>query len=204
LHGPSWIAPRGLNMTTRTMNVGRRIRALREKRKVTLNQLSSLTGVAASTLSAMEHNKSSPTLNTLIKIAEAFQMKVGEFLDHVAYEKATLRRPGEEIRMETLSPDHDALLLTAELPESRLECAKITLGPVSDFELTRSQDAEFLLHCLTGKVTASVDDQDFRLEPGFSLHVPPGPSVILRNSGPGEATLLAANTPRIHTCPGPK
>lgn len=191
-------------MTSETIDVGGRIRALREKRKVTLKELSSLTGIAASTLSAMEHNKSSPTLHTLIKIAEAFQMKVGEFLDHAAYEKATLCRPGEGTLIEIPSTDTKALLLTAESPMSRLDCSKISVAPGSDFGITRGQAAEFFLQCLTGTVTASVDEQDFLLESGFSLHVQPGPSVMLRNHGPEEATLLVVNTPHIHKGSGPR
>ncbi len=59
-----------------TRGVGARIRLYRRKKNLSLTDLSRLTGIAASNLSSIELNKTSPTLNTLIKIADAFDMKV--------------------------------------------------------------------------------------------------------------------------------
>ena len=55
------------------INLGANIRASRNKRKMSLTELSEKTGIAASNLSSIELGKSSPTLNTLVKIAAAFQ-----------------------------------------------------------------------------------------------------------------------------------
>ncbi|MBM4328793.1 MAG: helix-turn-helix transcriptional regulator, partial [Deltaproteobacteria bacterium] len=77
------------------LRVGPNIRELRKRKGLSLPKLAKLTGIAASNLSSLELNKSSPTLNTLVRIAAAFNMKLGAFLDEVVYEKAVVRRRGQ-------------------------------------------------------------------------------------------------------------
>jgi transcriptional regulator with XRE-family HTH domain len=71
-------------------NVGAKIRAFRKAKGLSLVELSKRTGIAPSNLSSIELNKSSPTLSTLLKIAHAFEMRLGEWLDEALYSKATL------------------------------------------------------------------------------------------------------------------
>jgi transcriptional regulator with XRE-family HTH domain len=70
-------------MSSSEIHVAEQIRAFRKKKKLSLTDLSKLTGIAASNLSSIELGKSSPTLNTLVKIASAFHLRAGLFLDEV-------------------------------------------------------------------------------------------------------------------------
>ena len=46
------------------VNIGAKIRWYRKRKNISLAQLSAVTGIAASNLSSIELNKTSPTLNT--------------------------------------------------------------------------------------------------------------------------------------------
>ena len=58
------------------MNVGKRIKALRRQKKLTLNELSRKVGISISFLSDIENGRSNPSLERLKDIAEALDTSV--------------------------------------------------------------------------------------------------------------------------------
>ncbi|WP_433346365.1 helix-turn-helix domain-containing protein [Micromonospora sp. CA-111912] len=59
---------RGMGVDTGVETVGRRVRALREERGMSLSTLARLAGVGKATLSGLENNTRNPTLETLYAI----------------------------------------------------------------------------------------------------------------------------------------
>ena len=53
----------------------------RDKRNITLTQLSELTGIGKSTLNNIENGRTSPTLDQLERIAKALNVKISELYD---------------------------------------------------------------------------------------------------------------------------
>lgn len=69
----SYPSPRKVNL------VGSRIRELRKGRRLTQTELSERIGVAQSDLSRMEQGEYKVGLDTLFKILQVFDLKMGEF-----------------------------------------------------------------------------------------------------------------------------
>ena len=63
------------------MKIGYRIKDLRTRQRITLKQLARKTGLTTSFLSQLERDLTSPSINSLEKIAEAMGMKVGYFFE---------------------------------------------------------------------------------------------------------------------------
>jgi transcriptional regulator with XRE-family HTH domain len=61
--------------------VGPRLRALRQERGATLNQLAETTGISVSTLSRLESGQRKPTLELLLPLARAHQVPLDELVD---------------------------------------------------------------------------------------------------------------------------
>ena len=61
-------------------NLGDRIRKAREMRGLTLNDLSSRTGIRVDILERVESNEMIPPLGELIKLGKAVEMKMGYFI----------------------------------------------------------------------------------------------------------------------------
>jgi transcriptional regulator with XRE-family HTH domain len=59
--------------------LGARIRKLRQRRSMTLQEVSILSGLSKSLLSQIENDASAPPLQTLIRIAKALGVKIGYF-----------------------------------------------------------------------------------------------------------------------------
>src|SRR5262249_5972421 len=63
------------------LNVGRNLRKLREELNLSLRQLGEKVGVSASTIQKIEHNRISPTLETIVKIARGLGKDLQFFLE---------------------------------------------------------------------------------------------------------------------------
>lgn len=62
-----------------TVNVGQRIREIRESIKMSGNQLAKLSGIGQSTVSAIENGTNQPTVETLQRICDALGVSLSDF-----------------------------------------------------------------------------------------------------------------------------
>ena len=69
------------NDTDVLATVGPRLRVLRERREMTLNDLSAETGISVSTLSRLESGQRKPTLELLLPLARAYRVQLDELVD---------------------------------------------------------------------------------------------------------------------------
>ena len=67
------------------MTISCRIKELRYKQNITLNELSKRSGVGKATLSRIENGKSLGTTKVLVKVAKAFNMDIRELLAVVEF-----------------------------------------------------------------------------------------------------------------------
>jgi len=188
-------------MRTDTARIGAKIRAYREKKKVTLVELSKLTGIAASNLSSIELDKTSPTLSTLMKIASVFGVKVGAFLDEALYRKAVMC-PADAIAQE--SETHAQVLttrLTAGVAMNRMDGRVITLSSGHDAVALEGRGTDRLVYCLEGAATLQVDEEEFFLNRGDALYLLPEASAWVTSFGSVACSLLVVSTPAARELP---
>ncbi|MAV82707.1 MAG: XRE family transcriptional regulator [Pelagibacteraceae bacterium] len=65
------------------INIGARLGNLRKRKKMTLDELSSKSGVSKSILSQIERNISNPTVSTMIRISEALDETLSNFFTNL-------------------------------------------------------------------------------------------------------------------------
>jgi transcriptional regulator with XRE-family HTH domain len=177
-------------MPSSEIKVGEQIRAFRKKKKLSLIDLSKITGIAASNLSSIELGKSSPTLNTLVKIASAFQLRVGVFLDEVLYRKAVFCPKGGGAKAEGISTGVSIELLTNKASLNKMEVRIVSLkGPVP-WVPSEKHSIDHFIYCLQGAVTAEVDNEIYRLDGGDSLYLLPEAKVRFANQTRRDSDLL--------------
>ncbi len=182
-------------MKSDTVRLGAKIRAYREKKKVTLNELSKLTGIAASNLSSIELDKSSPTLSTLMKIASAFGAKVGAFLDEALYRKAVLCRTDAGAEKGDSHTQISSTPLTAEVALNRMDGRVMVLKPGSGPVPLGGEGTDRFVYCLEGEVTAQVDDEVFVVKKGEALYLLPEASARMEGAGKEACSMLVVSTP---------
>jgi transcriptional regulator with XRE-family HTH domain len=175
------------------IHLGANIRAARNKRKMSLTELSDKTGIAASNLSSIELGKSSPTLSTLVKIAAAFNMKAGMFLDEILYKKAVMRPKGAGETLPTDSEKVSARLLTSGIALNRMESVMLTLDPSGQTSRVGQGSSDRFIYCLSGEITVLAEDEAHVLREGASVYLLPQVDVRFENRGRRKATILVVS-----------
>ena len=66
----------------KNLNIPGAIRGLRKERSLSQGNLFDLTGLKESYISKLENGHIKPTLKTIMKLAEAFEISVSEFLNY--------------------------------------------------------------------------------------------------------------------------
>jgi transcriptional regulator with XRE-family HTH domain len=151
------------------VNVGRRLRELREERGLSIRALAEKSGLNVNTLSLIENGKTSPSVSTLQRIAIALQAPITAFFEtgaprnSVAHVRAD-SRPRAAFAHGTLED------LGAGLSEHAVEPFVVTL------EANADSGAHPIVHtghefvfCLEGRIAYTVEEHTYLLEVGDSL-----------------------------------
>jgi len=155
--------------TTEGVNVGRRLRELRAEHDLSIRALAEKSGLALNTLSLIENAKTSPSVSTLQQIAAALDVPITAFFEtntprtRIVYTKAG-SRPSADFAHGTLAD------LGAGMADPAVQPFVITLEP------NRGSGSNPIVHtghefvyCLNGRITYTVEECTYLLEPGDSL-----------------------------------
>jgi transcriptional regulator with XRE-family HTH domain len=149
-----------------SVDVGERIKALREEKHMSLRVLSKKSGVSANALSLIERSKTSPTVTTLMAVARAFSVSVNDFFSDsdkekdgfVVYKRADAR------------PEAVIEAMATNLKGQNLNPLFLRLGHNERFrkDLCFHSGDEFI-YCLTGEIECEIDATRIRLGPGDAV-----------------------------------
>jgi transcriptional regulator with XRE-family HTH domain len=151
------------------VDVGGRLRELRQERGKSMRALARLSGLSTNALSMIERGRTSPSVNTLHKISEALEVPITAFFRlEPPRHQIVFRKSGEREHISLEKGGWEGL--GGESFVGRLEPFVLNLEPgaASGEYGTIHSGHEFVL-CLEGRVEYVVDDQMFSLEPGDSL-----------------------------------
>jgi transcriptional regulator with XRE-family HTH domain len=158
------------------VDVGGRLRRLREERDLSLRALAEKSGLAINTLSLIENGKSSPSVSTLQQLAVALQTPITAFFEtetpksNITYVRCD-RRPRAAFEHGLLED------LGAGSSIQAVEPFVVTLEPNSGSgpqEIVHT-GYEFI-YCLDGRIVYTIEGYTYLLEAGDSLlfeaHIP--------------------------------
>jgi len=176
------------------MQLGRKIRDLRLRRGLTVQQLAEATGLSKGFVSQVENGRTSPSLATLQDLARSLETSVAYLVveeDLVPYVVRRAERPsmsvnGSGSRVEVMSaqPRRNLELLHAELPPG------VSMGHKRQFH-----HGEEVVLCVEGRVSLSCGDHVVLLDAGDSCHFDGRVPHSIENAGLTTARLFIALTP---------
>jgi len=176
------------------MQLGKKIRDLRLRRGLTVQQLAEATGLSKGFISQVENSRTSPSLATLQDLARSLETSVAylvveeEQVPHVvrAAERPRLQVGGNTSRVEVLSalPKRNLELIVAELPAGH---------PAGDKR--HYHHGEEVLLCLEGQVNLICGEHTVTLEAGDSCHYDGRVPHAIESAGAQPARVLIAMTP---------
>ena len=152
-----------------SVNIGERLRELREARNISMRTLATKSGLSANALSMIERGRASPSVSTLYKLADALGVSITSFFGSDSERKKVVFLKGDERPrvsftrgvFEGLGGEHfvgrvEPFILTLE--------SNANSGPRS-----MTHTGHEFVFCLRGKLEYQVERQLFELEAGDSL-----------------------------------
>lgn len=150
-------------------DVGSRIRAIREQRKLSLRALAEVCNLSVNAISLIERGENSPTVSSLHLLATALKVKITAFFEEPQQETGVVFVPSNR-RLSTRGTTCLMESLGLGLHNQQLEPFLATIGPAaSTAGDTMAHPGQEFVHCLDGRVHYQVGNQTFCLLPGDSL-----------------------------------
>jgi transcriptional regulator with XRE-family HTH domain len=153
--------------------LGERIRAAREMRNLTLEDISSRTGIDVIVLKRIESSEMAPPLGQLIKLGKALDMKMGYFISPGVDKPLTVVRKGQGQtvarygKKKSQQYGYTYESLAPEKADRMMEPFIVTLLPTDADEFSAHDGQEFLF-VLEGEMKVQVGDRTELLHPGDS------------------------------------
>lgn len=173
-----------------TMDVGKRIKSIRKRKGLTLQDLSEKSGMSATAISAIERNVSSPTVNTLASIGKALGESLSSLLGEAEIEFVTTRAADRKsLAVDIRNAEFQSL--GSGIPGQRFHPTVGVLQPEasSGDDFVNRQGDDFF-YVIKGALEVDVSGTALLLREGDSLYCRGNTPYRWRNAGDGETRLL--------------
>jgi len=180
----------------RQIQIGPRVRALREAMDLSLRDLAERSGVSAPMLSQVERGETSPTLQVAGRIAAGLELRLSQLLRLDETGTVTIVRAADRRRGGSQRRGHSFEVLTAPLPGQRAELSRHVLaagartGGPGDPPMHEPGSREIAL-VEAGPVVLDIDGDRHELGAGDCVTFDADLNHHFENPGPGEAAILA-------------
>ena len=159
------------------VRVGEKIKQLREKKGLSLKEVADTTGFSTALLSQMENHLVSPSLGSIIKLAKALEVRVGDFFGETQGEPFAIVRKDERKKVsrfaskEGVSYGYSYESLGFEKKDRRMEPFIVTLEPATlKTSKTSAHEGEEFIFVLEGEMEVILGNHTDILYPGDSIY----------------------------------
>lgn len=159
--------------------IGLRLRALREQRRLTLDQVSQATGLSKGFVSRVERDLTSPSVSSLVKMCQVLGISPGEVLDAPATHQVRFADApvvdlgGEGITERLLTPPHQRGL--------QIIHARIAPGGRGEEDLYTMDCATEAVHVVSGEFVLVTVEKEYHLHRGDTVTFPGAEAHSWRN-----------------------
>ena len=181
------------------IQIGERIKNLRARKLMSLDDLSRESGIAKATLSGIEDLSVSPPLGDIISLAKAFNVSVGDVIGDSADSPFCIVRSDDRKTVSRFSPasgnsgGYGYESLGHQKQNRQMEPFLVTLTPVTDPKLVEPNQrvGEEFLFVLEGQVDIRLSGHTDVLKPGDSIYYDSNLPHVVSCHGNEPATILA-------------
>ncbi|MBN2160221.1 MAG: helix-turn-helix transcriptional regulator [Spirochaetes bacterium] len=163
--------------------IGRKLTAMRKKKKITIDELSEKTGLPSAHLKKIEEGKGFAPVGDILRIARALTVDPGELLPAGGERAKELeKRRVSDFRKREEAYQYE--VLTPRAVKDHLRAFRVLIPPRSVHPGTNYQhEGEEFVYTLKGEVVIQVGRKRHRLKKDQSLHFNSGIRHTLKNPG---------------------
>lgn len=158
------------------VNVGERVKAVRERRNLSLQDISRRTDLPVDLLEGIENGSVAPPLGTIIKLAKALDMKMGYFISGEEDRPYTIVRKGDRKVVSRYDSKKGAYYgysyesLAPHKTDRHMEPFIVTLEPAETEDERSSHDGQEFIYVLEGTMEVRLGEELHLLEPGDAIY----------------------------------
>lgn len=179
------------------VNVGERVRKVRQGRGLSLKDISQRTGLQEDLLQQIEDGSMAPPLGTVIKLAKALEMKMGYFISgeqNLSY--TIVRRTDRRVisRYDSKKGKHYGYEYESLAPHKKdrhMEPFMVTLVPSATEEERSTHDGQEFIFVLDGKMEVRLGEEIHVLEPGDAIYYDSTVPHLVKCHGEQKTRILA-------------
>jgi transcriptional regulator with XRE-family HTH domain len=141
------------------MDIGSKIRELREKKSLTAKRLSEMVGCTASLISQVERGKADPSISTLKRIAHALGVNIVDFFSFRSKVDDVITRPHQRVKMQLPRWDARIQSLVRAIGQKKMQAFYTVIKPGGGSHGHYSHDGEEFGIVLKGEMELVLGDK---------------------------------------------
>lgn len=185
-------------MSKQNITIGKKIKALRIKKEMSIEDVSKKTGISEDVILEIEENKVSPPLGNIVSLADVLRVTVGELFGDSADSPFCIVRSDNRKAVSRFSSivgkssGYSYESLGHRKQNRQMEPFLVTLTPAENFKLEPNQHVgEEIIFVLEGQVEVRLADHTDILNPGDSIYYDSTLPHIVSCHGNDPATIFA-------------
>lgn len=176
--------------------LGSKIRALRQRLKLTLGDVAERASLSKPFLSQVERGLASPSITSLSGIARALGVNLQYFVETPSEERSVCR--GDQLRFFSFADSSNLFARLTNAPQGRqLEAILVKMPPGQTRSEVSTHAGEEFLYVLSGKLALTLEGKTFTLDAGDSAHYQSTVPHRWSNPVPEETVLVWVGTPTL-------
>jgi quercetin dioxygenase-like cupin family protein/ribosome-binding protein aMBF1 (putative translation factor) len=179
------------------VNVGERVKQVREERELTLQDISQRTDLDVAFLEQIENGNVAPPLGTIIKLAKSLDLKMGYFISGEEDMPFTIVRKNDRKVVSRYSSKKGKYYgygyesLAPHKKDRHMEPFLVALEPSEADEERSAHDGQEFIYVLEGAMEVRLGDEVHVLETGDSIYYDSTVPHLVKNHGSDMTRILA-------------
>jgi transcriptional regulator with XRE-family HTH domain len=179
------------------VNVGERVKAVRESRHLSLEDISQRTDISVSILEQIEKGNLAPPLGTVIKLAKALDLKMGYFISGEENRPYTIVRKTDRKVVSRYDSKKGAYYgygyesLAPHKTNRHMEPFLVTLDPAETEDERSTHDGQEFIYVMEGTMEVRLGEEIHLLEPGDAIYYDSTVPHLVKCHGQEKTRILA-------------
>lgn len=175
------------------MDIGQKIRDLRIQKNLTQEELGERTDLTKGYISQLEHNQSSPSMETFFDLLNVLGQTPAEFFTEDQTQKLVYP-VADQVEYEDEERGYLLRWLVPESNENEMEPVRIEFNEGGEFKTFEPSPAETFIYVMKGRVTLQLGHHTYSAKRGETIYFHASQQHRIVNAAKGPSTILLVAT----------
>ncbi|MCI1985192.1 MAG: XRE family transcriptional regulator [Lactobacillus sp.] len=175
------------------MDIGQKIRNLRMRKNLTQEELGERTDLSKGYISQLEHNQSSPSMETFFDLLSVLGQTPAEFFSEEPNQQLVYTR-ADQIDYVDEERGYQLRWLVPESNENEMEPVQITFRAKGEFKTFEPSPAETFIYVVSGRVRLWLGEREYQAKKGETIYFHATKQHRIQNAATGKSEILLVAT----------